>query len=122
MVVVPNFSLTRRSSAEQSLCNTVMHHENEKSPSSVHREHAQSVQEQGIERVFDDVETSRVLRKIDWRLLPVLSFLYLLAFLDRSNLGNAKVAGLADDLSLTGEQYNLAATARSPGPRDEIDS
>lgn len=29
-----------------------------------------------------------------------------------SNLGNAKVAGLADDLSLTGTQYNLSATVR----------
>jgi hypothetical protein len=32
------------------------------------------------------------------------------AFLDRSNLGNAKVAGLAEDLQLTGTQFNLAAT------------
>lgn len=59
---------------------------------------------------FDDVETRRLLRKVDWRVLPILSFLYLLAFLDRSNLGNAKVAGLSDDLALTGSQFNLAAT------------
>jgi hypothetical protein len=40
---------------------------------------------------YDEVETSRVLHKVDRRLLPVLAFLYLLSFLDRGNLGNAKV-------------------------------
>lgn len=39
----------------------------------------------------DHLEASRVLRKVDCRLLPVLALLYLLAFLDRGNLGNAKV-------------------------------
>lgn len=39
------------------------------------------------------IETSnkRLLRKIDWRLLPLCGFLYLLNYLDRSNLGNGKV-------------------------------
>ncbi|KAK5173937.1 uncharacterized protein LTR77_002618 [Saxophila tyrrhenica] len=76
----------------------------------VHHERAAAVEEMGVLDEFADIETSKVLRKVDWRLLPVLSFLYLLAFLDRSNLGNAKVAGLADDLALTGPQYNLSAT------------
>jgi hypothetical protein len=63
---------------------------------------------------YDPAETQKVLRKIDWRLLPTLALLYLLAFLDRGNLGNAKVAGMADDLHLTGTQYNLAATVLCP--------
>lgn len=61
----------------------------EKSPPSSLHEHAMSVEEQGTVQEFDDVETARVLRKVDWRLLPVLSLLYLLAFLDRSNLGKS---------------------------------
>ncbi|EXJ77837.1 hypothetical protein A1O3_08996 [Capronia epimyces CBS 606.96] len=59
---------------------------------------------------YDAAETHRVLRKIDWRLLPPLALLYLLAFLDKGNLGNANVAGMSKDLNLTGTQYNLAAT------------
>lgn len=35
---------------------------------------------------------------------------YVLAFLDRGNIGNAKVAGMNVDLGLTGNQYNLALT------------
>lgn len=81
----------------------------EKIQANSHYENAVAVEE-GTEVHFDGVETAKVLRKVDWRLLPILSWLYLLAFLDRSNLGNAKVAGLADDLSLTGGQYNMAAT------------
>lgn len=33
--------------------------------------------------VYDDKETNRILKKVDFRLLPVLALLYLLAFLDR---------------------------------------
>ncbi|OQE31551.1 hypothetical protein PENSTE_c001G00994 [Penicillium steckii] len=59
---------------------------------------------------FDDNETKAILRKVDWRLLPMLTLLYVLSFIDRSNIGNAKVAGMNDDLSLTGTQYNVALT------------
>lgn len=59
---------------------------------------------------YDDKETHRILRKVDYRLLPMLTLLYVLAFLDRGNIGNAKVAGMNEELQLTGTQYNLALT------------
>ncbi|OQE17532.1 hypothetical protein PENSTE_c020G04292 [Penicillium steckii] len=45
--------------------------------------------------------------KFDLRLLPVLAVMYLFNSLDKSNLGNAKTAGLEDTLNLHGNQYNL---------------
>ncbi|KAJ5998161.1 hypothetical protein N7499_005460 [Penicillium canescens] len=45
--------------------------------------------------------------KFDLRLLPVLAIMYLFNSLDKSNLGNAKTAGLEETLSLKGTQYNL---------------
>ena len=39
-----------------------------------------------------------------------LCFLYLLAFLDRTNIGNAKLAGLGPDLGLTTASYNATLT------------
>jgi hypothetical protein len=36
--------------------------------------------------------------------------LYLLAFLDRGNIGNANVAGLSTDLGLVGNQYGAAVS------------
>jgi hypothetical protein len=55
---------------------------------------------------FEGVDENAVLRKMDIRLIPMLSILYLLAFLDRGNIGNAKIEGLVDDLHMTGPQYN----------------
>ncbi|KAA8643916.1 hypothetical protein EYZ11_005475 [Aspergillus tanneri] len=52
----------------------------------------------------------QVLRKMDVQLIPMLAILYLLAFLDRGNIGNAKIEGLLDDLHMTGPQYNWCLT------------
>jgi len=58
---------------------------------------------------FSPTERARLLRKLDWHLLPLVSLLYLLSFLDRANIGNAKVAGMSTDLHLVGLRYNTAA-------------
>jgi hypothetical protein len=36
----------------------------------------------------------KLLLKLDFRLIPWLSLLYLLSFLDRTNIGNAKLQGV----------------------------
>jgi hypothetical protein len=59
---------------------------------------------------FSHIDESKVLRKMDVRLVPVLALLYLLSFLDRGNIGNAKIEGLADDLHLAPAQYNWCLT------------
>lgn len=54
------------------------------------------------------VEDHRLLRKVDRRLLPVFTLLYLLSFLDRSNIGNAKIDGMTTDLGVSPASYNTA--------------
>ncbi|KAJ3511423.1 hypothetical protein NMY22_g15652 [Coprinellus aureogranulatus] len=39
-----------------------------------------------------------LVRKLDWRILPITCLLYLFAYLDRSNLGNARLQGLPEDV------------------------
>lgn len=56
------------------------------------------------------VDEKRTLRKMDIRLIPALAVLYLLAFLDRGNIGNAKIQGLTKDLNLSPDGYNIAST------------
>jgi hypothetical protein len=56
------------------------------------------------------VNERSLLRKLDWRLLPAVGILYLLSFLDRSNVGNARIEGLATDLHMTGNQYLTGLT------------
>lgn len=56
-----------------------------------------------------DPERERKLwRKIDFRLVPMISFMYLFSFMDRGNIGNAKLEGLMTQLHLTGSQFNVA--------------
>ncbi|RSH92491.1 hypothetical protein EHS25_008907 [Saitozyma podzolica] len=52
----------------------------------------------------------KLMRKLDFRLLPSLSLLYLLASLDKANAGNAKLFGFLEDVGMTSNQFNLALT------------
>jgi hypothetical protein len=69
-----------------------------------------SVDNGGSAPYIDPVIEKRVVRKIDWHLVPLLMALYLLAFLDRSNIGNAKIAGMAKALDLTADRYSWLLT------------
>lgn len=48
-----------------------------------------------------NINERALLRKLDLRLLPPLTILYLLSFLDRSNVGNARLEGMADDINMS---------------------
>lgn len=66
---------------------------------------------QGLETViWDEAATKRLMRKLDRNLIPFLALLYLLSFLDRTNIGNARLDTLEDDLGMskTSLQYNNA--------------
>lgn len=55
----------------------------EKSPGSDHE--IEATAGGGVAMEYDEKETRRILSKVDYRLVPVLSILYLVAFIDRSN-------------------------------------
>ena len=54
----------------------------------------------------DDPNDKKLLRKLDLHLIPTMTLLYLLSYLDRVNIGQAKVDGLTEALHLTSAQYN----------------
>jgi len=78
---------------------------------------------------LEGIDEGKLFRKLDLRILPLVSLLYLLSFLDRTNIGessreiwynlldsisvghtgNANVAGLSKDLRLVGLQYNICS-------------
>lgn len=57
---------------------------------------------------IDPQSERQLVRKIDWQLIPVLFFLLMAAFLDRINIGNARLLGLEDDLDMKGTDFNIA--------------
>ena len=65
----------------------------------------------GEEIQIDPAVDRRITRKFDKHVIPWLFSLWLLAFIDRSNIGNARIIGLQSDLNLgTGPKFNIALT------------
>lgn len=72
---------------------------------------------------YDAKDTRRLLRKLDRALLPFLSLLYLLSFLDRANIGNAKLAGLEADLNMTGKwDYGVSVPLPLAAPKPGLNA
>jgi hypothetical protein len=61
------------------------------------------------ENVAIDPEVDkRLTRKFDRHVVPWLFGMWLLAFIDRSNIGNARIDGMATDLKLDANKFNIA--------------
>ncbi|KAK5048561.1 hypothetical protein LTR84_005652 [Exophiala bonariae] len=55
---------------------------------------------------FDPKAEARLRLKIDLYIVPTVALLYLFCFIDRANIGNARLAGFEKDLKLKGYDYN----------------
>ncbi|KAF2869155.1 major facilitator superfamily domain-containing protein [Massariosphaeria phaeospora] len=58
----------------------------------------------------DPVAERKLVRKLDLFLIPVVMLLYLLSFLDRVNIGNAKLYRLEKDLNLSPDMFQTAVS------------
>lgn len=59
---------------------------------------------------IDPVKEKKLTRKLDFFLMPIFCYIYFLSSLDRSNIGNAKVVGLSEQLHLTNHQFSTAVS------------
>ncbi|KAF2461954.1 pantothenate transporter liz1 [Lineolata rhizophorae] len=53
---------------------------------------------------------AHLVRKIDFRLLPMIVIMYILNYLDRNNIATARLAGLQEELALTNPQYQTCVS------------
>lgn len=81
-----------------------------------HVEHYDEDQPSPVSRddlVLDEVspaDAKRIMRKIDFRLVPLLGACYCISLLDRTNLSAAAIAGMTKQLHLNiGERYSIVA-------------
>lgn len=58
------------------------------------------------EATWTEAEETAVRRKLDFMIVPIVTFLYLLCFIDRANIGNARILGMEKDLDL-GHSYRF---------------
>ncbi|TVY71365.1 putative transporter [Lachnellula suecica] len=64
----------------------------------------------GADLYVDPVAEKTLLVKLDLYLAPVMTLIFLAAYLDRANIGNAASAGMTTDLNLKGNQLGNAVT------------
>ncbi|KAI1456446.1 putative MFS transporter [Annulohypoxylon moriforme] len=54
--------------------------------------------------------TKTLTRKVDFHLMPMIALMFMLNFLDRNNLSQARLGTLEKDLGMTGTDFNLATS------------
>ncbi|KAF3901969.1 Sialin [Orbilia brochopaga] len=59
----------------------------------------------------ESIDSQRLLRKIDFRIVPIMFACYTMQFIDKVNINYAAVMGLNQDLRLRGNEFSWCATA-----------
>lgn len=86
----------------------------EKVGAALHMEEGDYVPMEKVATTWDDTIDidpeldKRISRKFDLHIVPFLFGLWLWAFIDRANIGNARIDGLATQLKLDGTKFNIA--------------
>jgi len=63
---------------------------------------------------IDPAAERRLLWKLDLTIYPILYVVYMMSFLDRINISNARIQNLGDDIDLTGNKFNIALFVSCP--------
>jgi hypothetical protein len=58
--------------------------------------------------VVDTVMEKRITWKCDMKLLPPLIILFIITFMDRTNIANAKIEGMTTELKMKNTDYNMS--------------
>ncbi|KAH7014249.1 major facilitator superfamily domain-containing protein [Microdochium trichocladiopsis] len=58
----------------------------------------------------DDAIEASILKKLDRRIIPMACWIYLMNFMDRVGIGNARLFGLEQDLNLEPNQYQICVS------------
>jgi len=70
--------------------------------------HTEDVEKSDQYEIIDPVAERNLLWKVDLHVVPPLLILFLMAFLDRVNIGNAKIQGMTKELKMEGQDYSIA--------------
>lgn len=61
---------------------------------------------------LDEETNRRLLRKIDWHLMPIMCAVYGLNYLDKTTISYASVMGMKTDIGLVGDDYQWLGERR----------
>lgn len=60
-------------------------------------------------RPMSAADEKRLVRKVDWMIMPIMFCCYCLQYLDKTLINYANVMGLSEDANLTGNQFSTLA-------------
>ncbi|KAA8902925.1 hypothetical protein TRICI_005779 [Trichomonascus ciferrii] len=69
--------------------------------------HHEDVSKEEDARVYDKAAERALTRKLDLRILPFITIMYLFNALDKGNISNAKTDDIDKDLGMKGSQWNI---------------
>ncbi|EAW15681.1 putative MFS allantoate transporter [Aspergillus fischeri NRRL 181] len=77
--------------------------------------HADELDEGALQQIqecsaFSSTAEKRLVRKIDIMILPIMTFAYMMAFLDKQALSYTAIMGLRTDLNLKGSEYSWSGS------------
>lgn len=70
---------------------------------------------------FSEAEGKKILRRIDRRLVVLVGFMYCISLMDRTNISAAAVAGMNEELHLTGNRYVSLISSSSLNLKEKAD-
>ena len=76
------------------------------SPAASHLDDNYELYRNGRDVEYDAAEEKRVLRKIDYRVIPILFITYMLQYLDKNSINFSSVYGLQKGTHLHGQEYS----------------
>ena len=82
--------------------------------SSTHLDDNYELYKNGRDLETDPKELKRVLRKIDFRIIPILFVTYMLQYLDKNSINFSSVYGLQKGTHLTGQDYSWLGRSLPP--------
>jgi hypothetical protein len=62
---------------------------------------------------IDPVAERKLVRKLDLIIIPTFFIVYMMSFLDRINISNARIQDMPKDLDLSGKRFNIALLVRT---------
>merc|ERR1712169_64284 len=84
----------------------------EKSSTGSIKDASTSVENAPAPRLVDEETEKRLMKKLDRRIIPICCWIYLMNFMDRVGIGNARLYGMESDLGMTegSNQFQLAVS------------
>ena len=70
---------------------------------------ADAVRQEAIAILADPIATKKLLRKIDWTIIPCMFAVYFLQFLDKTTINYCSIMGMREDTNLLGQDYSNIA-------------